>query len=188
MYTLYGYKGSGSAAVEAALQRIAVPYKTIKAASWDPQSAVQELTRVNPLAQVPTLVLPDGTVLTESAAILIHLGRGFWIRALERMFLSPIYLRPVSSRGHLGWNRNSRGLRHRLVSGRPFHRRRDRRRGKIPLPFIAMGSGSGQQHDCIPHLRHSAHHIGYEIRPSLIVTYRQLGRHIVAGVRLKECS
>jgi len=74
MYTLYGYKGSGSAAVEAALQRSAVPYKTIKAASWDPQSAVQELTLVNPLAQIPTLVLPDGTVLTESAAILIHLG------------------------------------------------------------------------------------------------------------------
>jgi GST-like protein len=74
MYTLYGYKGSGSAAVEAALERIPVPYKLVAAASWDPESALDELRRVNPLAQVPTLVLADGTVLSESAAILIHLG------------------------------------------------------------------------------------------------------------------
>ncbi|KPC33680.1 putative glutathione S-transferase [Pseudomonas syringae pv. cilantro] len=32
------------------------------------------MRRVNPLLQVPTLVLADATVLTESAAILIHLG------------------------------------------------------------------------------------------------------------------
>jgi GST-like protein len=32
------------------------------------------LREVNPLVQIPTLVLPDGSVMTESAAILIHLG------------------------------------------------------------------------------------------------------------------
>ena len=35
---------------------------------------LEELKRVNPLAQIPTLVLDDGSVLTEVAAILIHLG------------------------------------------------------------------------------------------------------------------
>jgi GST-like protein len=35
------------------------------------------LRRVNPLAQVPTLLTPAGAVLTESAAILIHLGEAF---------------------------------------------------------------------------------------------------------------
>ena len=35
---------------------------------------LDELKRVNPIAQIPTLVLDDGSVLTESAAILIHLG------------------------------------------------------------------------------------------------------------------
>jgi GST-like protein len=74
MYTLYGYKGSGSAAIEAALERIPVPYTLVAAATWDPESALEELRSVNPLAQVPTLVLADGTVLSESAAILIHLG------------------------------------------------------------------------------------------------------------------
>jgi GST-like protein len=74
MYTLYGYKGSGSAAIEAALERIPVPYTLIAAATWDPESALEELRSVNPLAQVPTLVLADGTVLSESAAILMHLG------------------------------------------------------------------------------------------------------------------
>ena len=34
----------------------------------------QRLSAVNPLAQVPTLVLADGTVLTESAAITLHLA------------------------------------------------------------------------------------------------------------------
>ena len=74
MYTLYGSRGSGSAAVEAALEVARAPYRIFNAASWDKKSARAELKRVNPLQQIPTLVCPDGTVLTESAAILIHLG------------------------------------------------------------------------------------------------------------------
>jgi GST-like protein len=46
----------------------------VRAASWAAKSAREELSRVNPLVQIPALVLPDGSVLTESAAILIHLG------------------------------------------------------------------------------------------------------------------
>src|SRR5512143_3298350 len=74
MYTLYGSKGSGSAAIEAALVMTGAPYKLVSAASWDAGSAIEELRAVNPLVQVPTLLIADGTVLTESAAILIHLG------------------------------------------------------------------------------------------------------------------
>jgi glutathione S-transferase len=40
------------------------------------------LARINPLKQIPTLVTPDGQVLTESAAILIHLGLEFPASAL----------------------------------------------------------------------------------------------------------
>ena len=74
MLTLYGAKGSGAAAVEAALLIAAQPYKWVEAATWEPGPGLEALKRVNPLAQIPTLVLDDGTVLTESAAILIWLG------------------------------------------------------------------------------------------------------------------
>lgn len=77
MLTLYGTKGSGSAAIEAALEIAQAPYRIVDAASWEPGPGRDELVRINPLVQIPTLVLEDGAVLTESAAILIHLGLVF---------------------------------------------------------------------------------------------------------------
>lgn len=74
MLTLYGTKGSGSASTEAALEIAGVAYRKVDAASWTPSPGLDELKRVNPIAQIPTLVLDDGSVVTESAAILIHLG------------------------------------------------------------------------------------------------------------------
>src|SRR3954454_14869535 len=74
MPTLYGTKGSGSASIEAALEIVGLGYRKVEAASWQPSPGLDELRRVNPIAQIPTLVLDDGSVLTESAAILIHLG------------------------------------------------------------------------------------------------------------------
>ena len=77
MWTLFGSPGSGSAALEIALDRCRVPYRVLRAASWEPDSALDELRRANPLCQVPTLQFDDGSVMTESAAILIHLGLTF---------------------------------------------------------------------------------------------------------------
>lgn len=74
MYTLFGTRGSGSAIIELALERAARPYRLLRASSWEPDSAQEQLRQHNPLLQVPTLLLPDGTVMSESAAILIHLG------------------------------------------------------------------------------------------------------------------
>lgn len=72
--TLFGAPSSGAAAVEMALQAAGLPYTLHRAASWEADSDLAALRAVNPLLQIPTLVLPDGTVLTESAAILIHLA------------------------------------------------------------------------------------------------------------------
>jgi GST-like protein len=69
MFKLYGTMGSGAAAIEAALQIARLPFRWV-----DADDALEELKRANPLAQVPTLVLDDGTVMTESAAILISVG------------------------------------------------------------------------------------------------------------------
>lgn len=77
MYTLYGRIGSGSAAVEAALSIIDAPHNII----WLDTSAGEHLTEaftaINPRRQVPALVLPDGGVMTESAAMLLHLADAF---------------------------------------------------------------------------------------------------------------
>lgn len=72
--TLFGSRGSGSAAVEMALRAASVEYQLVRASSWEADSDLERLLEVNPLGQIPTLRLEDGTVLTESAAILIHLG------------------------------------------------------------------------------------------------------------------
>ena len=74
MYTLYGKQGSGSASVEAALAIIGEPYRVVETASWDRNAAFDALLAINPIGQIPTLVLPDGGVLSESAAIHIHLA------------------------------------------------------------------------------------------------------------------
>jgi GST-like protein len=77
MFVLYGTQGSGAASVEAALEIAGAPFRLVDAASWKPGPGRDELQRVNPLAQIPTVVLPEGGVLTESAAILLHLGDRF---------------------------------------------------------------------------------------------------------------
>src|SRR5690349_10569388 len=74
MITLYGARSSGAAAVEAGLRIAGQEYRYVEAANWETGWKHEELQRVNPLAQIPTLVLEDGTVMTESAGILISLG------------------------------------------------------------------------------------------------------------------
>jgi len=75
--TLYESKGSGSASIEAALAVAGVACEQVDGAEWKRTEGYEQLKRVNPLAQIPTLVLDDGSVLSESAAILIHLGLAY---------------------------------------------------------------------------------------------------------------
>lgn len=72
--TLFGSPGSGSDAIEMALRAAEVEYRLVHASSWEPMSSRRRLLGANPLGQIPTLVLLDGTVLTESAAILVSMG------------------------------------------------------------------------------------------------------------------
>jgi GST-like protein len=73
-HVLYGYQGSGSAAVEAALVIAGLPHRIVNAASWDAASELEALRQVNPLLQIPALRWPDGSTMSESAAILVELG------------------------------------------------------------------------------------------------------------------
>lgn len=74
-YILHGRPGWGSAIVEAQLAWYGLPYRLEDCGDlFDSPDARQRLEPLNPLAQVPVLVLPDGRVLTESAAISLHLA------------------------------------------------------------------------------------------------------------------
>lgn len=72
-FKLYGAKGSGSVAVEAALTLLDLPYSVIEAPTWTEEGRAT-VRPVNPMEQVPVLITPSGEVMTESAAILIWLG------------------------------------------------------------------------------------------------------------------
>jgi len=72
--TLYGARASGSVAVEAALTLLGVPFNLIEGATWAEERARRRVAAANPVRQIPTLVLPDGEVMTESAAILVYLA------------------------------------------------------------------------------------------------------------------
>ena len=71
-FTLYGRPGSGSLAVQVALEEIGVPYERVWV-SAEP-AEVARYKELNPTGKVPALALPDGTLMFESAAILIYLA------------------------------------------------------------------------------------------------------------------
>jgi GST-like protein len=72
---LYGELGWGSAIVEAQLAWYGFDYELEPVGDlFKSADARLRLEAVNPLAQVPTLVLADSTVMTESAAITLFLA------------------------------------------------------------------------------------------------------------------
>jgi glutathione S-transferase len=70
-YKLYGRQGAGSLAPQILLEEIGAAYELI----WISKSPadIKALRSISPAAKIPVLLLPDGTVVSESAAILIHL-------------------------------------------------------------------------------------------------------------------
>lgn len=75
MYTLFARTGWGSALVEAQLAAYGLPCELVAVENlFVSAEARAGLVPLNPVAQVPTLVLPGGEVMTESAAITLHLA------------------------------------------------------------------------------------------------------------------
>lgn len=74
-YTLWGRPGWGSTIVEAQLERYGLKYRYEPVEDlFRTPGAREKLEKVNPLAQVPTLVMPDGNIMSESAAITLLLA------------------------------------------------------------------------------------------------------------------
>lgn len=73
-FTVFGAAASGSVPIEATLTLLGIPYEVVEAVTWQDEAARKRVEAVNPLRQVPALILPSGEIMTESAAILIHLA------------------------------------------------------------------------------------------------------------------
>jgi GST-like protein len=72
-HLLIGTKGCGNVIVECALALAAVPYEYEEVDYSEGSATRPRLLEVNPLGQVPTLVLPDGWVMGESLAMIHYL-------------------------------------------------------------------------------------------------------------------
>lgn len=74
MFKLFTRPGAGNVCVEAMLAEVGATCELIPL-DRDAEGRLPESLRAfNPMMQVPTLVMPDGSIMTESAAILIYLG------------------------------------------------------------------------------------------------------------------
>ena len=74
MYKLYGWKLTGSLATEAALAEAGAEYEVIPINIREGEQHSKEYGEVNPRRQVPSLKLPDGSIMTEGAAILQYIA------------------------------------------------------------------------------------------------------------------
>ena len=72
-YELISSTGCGSAVVELAFALTDLALRVTEISYGEPGSQRDRLLSLNPLGQVPVLLLPGGTLLTESAAMLLHL-------------------------------------------------------------------------------------------------------------------
>lgn len=73
-YRLYNRPGSGGFVVEAALALADAPFVLEELESKAGTPLPESFRSVNPWGQLPTLILPDGSTMTETAAILVHLA------------------------------------------------------------------------------------------------------------------
>ena len=69
-----GTRGCGSVIVEAALVLAEIPYQREEIDYTMPGPALERLRTLNPLGQVPVVVLPNGSVMTQSAAIVQYIA------------------------------------------------------------------------------------------------------------------
>jgi glutathione S-transferase/GST-like protein len=73
MYQLYWAEMTGAMAPQVLLEEIGAKYEKIVLDMENEEHLAPEFLAINPMGQIPALVLPDGTLMTESAAIILQL-------------------------------------------------------------------------------------------------------------------
>ena len=74
MYTLYHQIGTGGAAVAATLALAGEPFETVTVDTEKNEQFSDAYRKINPWCQIPALKLPDGTVMTETSAMMVHIA------------------------------------------------------------------------------------------------------------------
>ena len=74
MYLLYDGLQDGGVFVRAAFEEAGIPYQQSYIDLRKNEHLSAEFTRINPRQQVPVLRLDDGTILTETVAIMMHIA------------------------------------------------------------------------------------------------------------------
>lgn len=77
MFELYWAKNTGAMAPHLLLELAKAPYRLHVVDTAAGEHHTEAYKAVNPLGQVPVLKLPEGSVMTESAAMLLHLAERF---------------------------------------------------------------------------------------------------------------
>ena len=76
-FTLYTRKNTGGLAVEAALAKAGAAHTLVELDTQSGLFLTPEYLRINPMRQVPAMVLPGGALMTESAAMVMHIANVF---------------------------------------------------------------------------------------------------------------
>src|SRR5258708_3029717 len=76
-FTLYGDLGSGAFSAEAALAEAGAPYRFELVSLEKNEQKQPQFLAINPSGKIPALRLPEGVIVTESAAILLTLADHF---------------------------------------------------------------------------------------------------------------
>src|SRR5436190_20535802 len=76
-YTIFGDVGSGAFSAEAVLAEAGAPYEFYAISLVKNEQRKPEFLAINPSGKMPALRLPEGEVITESAAILLTVADHF---------------------------------------------------------------------------------------------------------------
>ena len=74
MYTLYWAQETGALAPQILLEEVGADYQRVVLDLGKGEETKPEFLAINPRGQIPALALPDGSLLTESAAIMLQIA------------------------------------------------------------------------------------------------------------------
>ena len=77
MYRVYWDVGTGAFIPIALLTKVGTAWEGVRLDRRAGQHRAPDYLAINPMGQIPTLVLPGGTILTETAAMVLHIADAF---------------------------------------------------------------------------------------------------------------